>query len=245
MARMNISAISDVHVKRPHDEADQLLCRFLDHPLVQNSDVIALLGDIFDLMCGPHKEYLKDYAHIFSRLEALHLRGKKIIFSEGNHDVHLEKLFSLRWPGKEISPTQESVQLELGGKSYYFSHGDEHEIENEAYQKYKKTILSPPLRFVANYIMPYRVLKYVGERASQKSRKKGSKFFDAEKVREEFRRGVQITTKENFDFVLGGHSHVQDQFRFGRSTYLNNGYALKSGTFIFIEDHSPRFEKLV
>lgn len=245
MARMKISAISDVHVKRPGDEADQLLCRFLDHPLVRSSDVVALLGDIFDLMCGPHNAYLKDYEHIFARLETLKESGVRLIFAEGNHDVHLENLFAKRWPGKEIKPTQVPVVLDLDGKKYYFSHGDEHEVENTAYQKYKKTILSPPLRFVANYLMPYRVLKYVGERASQKSRKKGSKIFDAEKVREEFRRGVQVTTKGEFDFVLGGHSHVQDSFRFHDSNYLNNGYALKTGTFIFIEDHQPRFERLV
>jgi len=242
---MKISAISDVHVKQPGDEADQLLCRFLDHPLVRSSDVIALLGDIFDLMCGPHRQYLLDYAHIFSRLEDLKMSGKTIIFSEGNHDVHLERLFSLRWPKGDILPTQEKVLLQLDGKSYYFSHGDEHEVENHAYQKYKRTILSSPLRFVANYIMPYHVLKFVGERASKKSRKKGSKYFDAEKVRKEFRKGVETTTAGDYDFVLGGHSHVQDEFRFGRSTYLNNGYALKTGTFIYIEDHKPRFEKLV
>ena len=242
---MKISAISDVHVKYPGDEADQLLCRFLDHPLVKSSDVVALLGDIFDLMCGPHKQYLIDYEHLFARLDALEKSGVKVIFAEGNHDVHLANLFTQRWPQKEIRPTQEKVVLDLDGKSYYFSHGDEHEVENEAYQKYKKTILSPPLRFVANHIMPYRVLKYVGERASQKSRKKGTKTFDAEKVREEFRSGVQTTTKGEYDFILGGHSHVQDEFRFGSSVYLNNGYALKSGTFIFIDDHSPRFEKLL
>jgi UDP-2,3-diacylglucosamine hydrolase len=245
MAKMKISAISDVHVKRPHDEADQLLCRFLDHPLIQSSQVVALLGDIFDLMCGPHQEYLQDYDHIFSRLERLKSSGKRIIFSEGNHDVHLEKLFSLRWPKNDIVPVQDKVLMEIEGKSYYFSHGDEHEVENISYQKYKRTILSPPLRFVANHLMPYQFLKFVGERASQKSRKKGSKLFDAEKVREEFRRGVQITTKGEYDFILGGHSHVQDMFHFSGSTYLNNGYALKSGTFIFIENHIPRFEKLM
>lgn len=245
MARMKIAAISDVHVKRPFDEADKLLCRFLDHPEVKSSDVVALLGDIFDLMCGPHGAYLRDYEHIFARLEALTKSGVRVIFAEGNHDLHLEKLFSKRWPGGEIRPTQERVILDLDGKKYYFSHGDEHEVENLAYQKYKRTILSPPLRFVANFLMPYGVLKYVGERASQKSRKKGSKIFNAEKVREEFRRGVQLTTKGEFDFVLGGHSHVQDSFGFNSSTYLNNGYALKTGTFILIEDHRPRFEKLV
>ena len=54
---MKIVAISDVHVKTPHDDADHVLCNFLTNPTVTTSDYVLLLGDIFDLMCGPHKEY--------------------------------------------------------------------------------------------------------------------------------------------------------------------------------------------
>ena len=58
---MKIVAISDVHVKVPHDDADHLLCRFLTNPIVTSADYILLLGDIFDLMCGPHKAYLENF----------------------------------------------------------------------------------------------------------------------------------------------------------------------------------------
>jgi UDP-2,3-diacylglucosamine hydrolase len=243
---MKIAAISDVHVKAPHDEADTLLMKFFRHPEVQTADYVLLLGDIFDLMVGPHDHYLKLYPHFFSALKDLQEKGKRIIFFEGNHDVHLEKLFRKFCPENPVFVTQKPVTESIEGKKYYFSHGDEHEVDNISYHRYIRFIRSKPLKFVADYLMPYRVLNFFGERASKASRKKGSKYFDTEKVRSKFRQGVEITTQGNYDFVLGGHSHVQDLYSWGenKSLYVNNGYALNSKTFILIKDHNPEFVPL-
>ena len=243
MNSMKIAAISDVHVKSPGDEADKLLTSFFAHPEVQNADYILLLGDIYDLMCGPHEEYLQLYRHHFDSMDDLLKKGKKVYFFEGNHDVHLEKLFRSVWKNTDVVITQEPVIEEIDGKKYYFSHGDEHEIDNHSYHRYIRFIRSRPLKFVADYLMPFKVLNYFGERASKMSRKKGSKRFDAEGVRKRFRHGVAETTKGQFDFVLGGHSHVKDHYEIpgSKAVYLNNGYALISGTFILIDNHVPQF----
>lgn len=243
---MKIAAISDVHVKNPHDEADKLLMSFFNHPEVQSADYILLLGDIFDLMVGPHDEYLQLYPHLFEKMSELNQKGKKIYFFEGNHDVHLEKLFKKLWKKQEVYIGQDPLVETIDGKTYYFSHGDEHEYDNESYHKYIKFIRSKPLKFVADYLMPYSVIKFAGEKASQMSRKKGSKTYDPEKVKAKFRDGVIKTTNGKYDFVLGGHSHVQDHVLIPgtQTTYLNNGYALRSKTFVMIENHTPRFVPL-
>jgi UDP-2,3-diacylglucosamine hydrolase len=246
MNSMRITAISDVHVKSPHDEADRLLCHFLDHPLVQSSQYVLLMGDIFDLMCGPHEEYLKDYSHLFQKIDSLIKQHKKVLFFEGNHDVHLEKLFKKYWPKGELIPSQIGLIEKIDGKTYYFSHGDEHEIDNIPYQRYKSIIMTPPAKFLADNLMPYAVLNFIGEKASQMSRKKGAKLFDHELIRERFRSGVISKTKGQYDIVLGGHSHVKDYFQSldPMFTYVNNGFALKEKTFILIEDHHISFEPL-
>ncbi len=242
---MKVAAISDIHIKEPGDDADLLLQKFLDHPEVRSADYVMLLGDIFDLMCGPHEAYLRSFSHLFEKLKKLRDIGKKVYFFEGNHDVHLEKLFKKFWPREDVKPRQDPLVQEIDGKTYYFSHGDEHEVDNHAYQRYKTLILSPPLRFVANHVMPYSVLNFIGRRASRASRKKGSRTFDVEAVREKFRSGVLKTTAGKYDFVLGGHSHVQDLHRYDTGTvYVNNGYALKSRTFILIDGHAARFQPL-
>lgn len=243
---MKIAAISDVHVKNPHDEADKLLMSFLLHPEVQSSDYVVLLGDIFDLMCGPHEEYADSYSHLFKIIEELHQKDKKIFFFEGNHDLHLEGLFKRIWKDKVLTVSQQPIIEEIDGKKYYFSHGDEHEVDNISYHRYMKVVRSAPLKFVANHLMPYSVLKFIGERASKMSRKRGALTFDADLVKETFRQGVEQTTEGKYDFVLGGHSHVQDKYNIPESgtTYLNNGYALHTRTFILIENHNTRFVPL-
>lgn len=244
MNSMRITAISDVHVKSPHDAADKLLLQFLTHPLVKESDYVLLLGDIFDLMCGPHLQYLSDYGHLFSEIDLLIKEGKKLFYIEGNHDVHLEKLFGIYWKNGELVPTRVPVISEIEGKRYYFTHGDEFDLNNPAYHRYMNFILSPPLRFVANHVMPYSVLSFVGERASQMSRKKGRRIFDEDKVRQKFRDGVETTLRDkDFDFVIAGHSHVKDNYLLSndRTRYLNNGYALNSRSFITINNHEIRF----
>lgn len=239
---MKVSAISDVHVKAPHDEAYKLLLSFLTHPEVKSSQYVVLLGDIFDFMVGTHKKYLADYKELFDAIGDLQKAGKKIYYTEGNHDVHLQKLLRYIWPNDEVLVTQSPVIETIDGKKYYFSHGDEHEVENHAYHKYMRFIRTKPLKFVAEYIMPYGVLNYIGKKASAKSRKRGYKSFDSEKVKNTFRSGVQIITEGKYDFVLGGHSHVQDQFEMKPgSLYINNGYALGTKTFILIDHHQVKF----
>ena len=243
---MKISAISDVHVKSPHDPADQLLQKFLTHPMVMNSEKILLLGDIFDLMCGPHPQYLKKFEHLFDQMDVLARSGKEVYFFEGNHDVHLEKLFKQRWPDNKVVLSQQPIIQVVDGKKYYFSHGDEHEVDNLSYQNYKKLILSEPLRFVANHVMPYKLLNFLGERASKISRKKGAREFDVEEVRRRFRNGVTITTQGKYNYVFGGHSHVQDVYEIeSNSIYVNNGYAMGTKTFIHLNEDLLSFPSLV
>ena len=59
------------------------------------------------------------------------------------------------------------------------------------------------------------------------------------------RKGVTQTTKGEYNFVLGGHSHVKDVYTINdKSTYINNGYAIKSKTFLYINDHEISFPPL-
>lgn len=241
-----IVAISDVHIKYPGDEADILLSDFFCNPKVLSADIIILLGDIFDLMCGPHDQYLEIFQHHFKKMIEMKRLGKKIYFFEGNHDVHLKKLFDKVFKNDEIIISQMPISEVIDGKKYLFSHGDEYDHENTFYHSYISFIRSAPLKFFANNIMPYKLLCFLGQEASIISRKKGSKKFDIDVVRNKFRRGVIEKTKGEFDIILGGHSHVKDEFKIpgSNSIYLNNGYALKSRTFISIENHKHQFISL-
>lgn len=241
---MKIATISDVHIKSPGDDAEELLVKFLKHTKVETADYVALLGDIFDLMCGPHSIYLEQFKRVFDAIDELQKKGVKIIFIEGNHDVHLKKLFEKKWKNNEVLITQDAVELKDRDFHYYLSHGDDHEVDNQAYQRYKKIIFSAPLRFVANYILPYSILEFIGRRASMKSRKRGSKTFDAELVKRRFRSGVEINNPKA-NIIVGGHSHVKDEYVLNSgSVYLNNGYAPRERSFIYINGKDYEFVSL-
>ena len=90
---MKFAAISDIHVKTAGDKADVLLLAFLQNPEVQSSDVILLLGDIFDLMIGPHTQYFVRFQSYFDEIKSLLKKGKRICYIEGNHDFHIRELY--------------------------------------------------------------------------------------------------------------------------------------------------------
>ncbi len=241
---MKFVAISDVHIKHSKDDASRLLIHFLESSEAQSADKIFLLGDIFDLMCGPHKEYYDRFIDVFQAMEKIIISGKEIHYAEGNHDLHLEKLFSNHPTFKNIFVHKKPCLFETDGKIFYLSHGDEHELDNHAYHRYMGLINSAPLTFVANYMMPLAVLDWIGNRASKMSRKKGARHFDSEKVRQTFRSGVESTLTGKADVVIGGHSHVKDDYQSPQIRYLNNGYAQNSKTFILVDEGKISFVPL-
>jgi len=107
-------------------------------------------------------------------------------------------------------------------KKIHLSHGDELNFHDITYLKYKRFIKKPLLGYVADFLMPIRVLDYLGEKASRKSRKYGSTRFNEEDVRSKFRQGLQKYQGSQIDIVIGGHSHVLDLYVTEGVTYVNN-----------------------
>ncbi len=246
---MSISIISDVHISVESDDAHKTMMSFFDHRLVQDSDSVYLLGDIFDLMVGNHKGYLEKHSQFFEKLGDLLVSGKEVRYFEGNHDLHLEKLIKAYLKKNNIDDSKffvhtEFHELQRWGRKHFFDHGDNIEIGNIEYKKYKAFITHPVLRFVANYIMPYSVLHYFGERASKNSRERGYLDFDEESVRRSYRDAAKVVAAKGYDYIVCGHSHVKDDYSEGSFVYLNNGYAPASKSFILLDSSGHKFVNL-
>lgn len=76
---MKISIISDVHIKNSEKHIEKLFLDFLNHDLVQKSDLIVLLGDIFDVFIGTYKEYFDEHKDILYKINEI--AGKKKCFT--------------------------------------------------------------------------------------------------------------------------------------------------------------------
>ncbi len=245
---MSISIISDIHIKSSNDDADLILRAFCENSKVQNSDLVIFLGDVFDLLIGPHEEYFTEYPYFFNTLDSLLSEGKEVLYFEGNHDLHLKNLFNIRYSDyldQSLKLVPNNFIKEVNNKKIYFSHGDDLDLDNYSYQIYKKIINSSLLKFISNKILSYKMIKVLGNKASQTSRKRGAKVYNENKNKQSFRIGAEKKMKEGFDIVVAGHSHIKDLYETNGSIYINNGFALKEKTFVYINNKAEVFfEKL-
>jgi UDP-2,3-diacylglucosamine hydrolase len=252
---MKVSAISDVHVKRSGDPAEQLLLSYLRNPDVQSSDIIFLLGDIFDLMIGPHSQYFLRFQNYFSELRNLLKNNKKIYYVEGNHDFHLKNLYAKFFSvhsdlDSSLFSMAPYFEIQDGNKKIHLSHGDDLELNNPNYKMYKKIVTSFPVTFYANHLMPHFLIKGLGEYSSERSRQRNNVRYSLEsdltEVKENFRASAEVYRAKNpVDIIVCGHSHVKDHYVSSSGfEYVNNGYAQHSKTYISIENGNISFKSL-
>jgi UDP-2,3-diacylglucosamine hydrolase len=252
---MKFVAISDVHVKEANDDAEKLLLAFLRNEDVLQSDVIFLLGDIFDLMIGPHSQYFKKFQTIFNEIKSILKKKKMICYVEGNHDFHLRLLFKKFLEiNTDIDKTyfkmESSFNFYDSNKKIYFAHGDDVELGNPGYKFFKFVVTSKPLKYVANYLMPYFIIQSIGEYSSSISRKRNNLRYSSESdltpVFNNFRYSVEEFYKKSPNSIIVlGHSHVKDYYVSKNGfEYINNGYAQHSKTYISIIDGNVGFKQI-
>ena len=252
---MKYSIISDIHVKNAGDSSEKLLLTFLQSKEVQSSDAIILLGDIFDLMIGPHSQYYSRFHAYFNQLKILLEKKIKVYYVEGNHDFHLNLLYENFFKiNKHLSPhffkLSNGFTLTDNQKKIYFTHGDDLELNNPGQKIFKAIVTSKPLSFFANYLLPYFVITSIGESSSKISRNRNeirySKDLDVTEIKQNFRMSAEQFIKNNpYDIIVMGHSHVQDNYTSENNfQYINNGYAQNSKTYISIEDGNISFKQL-
>lgn len=251
---MRFVSISDVHIKEPGDKAELLFLKFLDHPDTLESEIIFLLGDIFDLLVGKGFKIEKRYFEIFSRLRNLLQKGKKIYQFEGNHDFHFKSLtedlcYSWGVDSSLWKYERDLKVLQFEEKKILFAHGDEIEIGNYSYKIYKFFIRSFFINFLANSIVSPRLVQSIGDRASAKSRKRNEKRYSEEEmgpfVRQSFQRAAEQSAKKySADVVICGHSHCKDHFIGPGVEYLNNGYVPLTKSFISYKDGNFKIKNL-
>jgi UDP-2,3-diacylglucosamine hydrolase len=243
---MRLVTLSDIHIRELNDIGHQCLNDFLAHPLTRGSTHVGLLGDIFDLMAGDHAAYVERFREIFEAVGDLCREGKVVYFAEGNHDMHLDSLFKRLSKGwgieaahrLQVIPSERLI--EIAGRQIVIGHGDEYNLTDLTYLKYKAFIKKPWLAFVADHVMPLAILDYVGHRASKTSRAYGHRTYNEEEVRQKFRAGVESKTPNEAQVVIGGHSHVVDEYAFQDKLYLNNGFPPKSRKFIAVDSEGAR-----
>jgi UDP-2,3-diacylglucosamine hydrolase len=170
---MKIVSISDLHILQNNDDADQLLVEFFKRIETKEADIVCFLGDIFDTMVGNKKQYIKKYTNFFEGLKECILRGQKVYYLEGNHDFHLGAVFDYFVKKNNLNSelfvySNQPLIIKDGDKKYMIGHGDDIELDNPGYDKWKSIYTSKWFKFLVDYILPFFFINYLGYRASKK-----------------------------------------------------------------------------
>lgn len=203
--------LSDIHLKSVEERNGKILLRFLRSLLAQNPANIHLflLGDIFDLWIGGHDYFVQKYQPLMDALKDLKSAGAKITYIEGNHDVHIEDFFQKQL-GADVFV--EAQYFDINGLRVRCEHGDLINLNDKAYLRYRGVIRHPLVKPLGTKL-PGRFWGYVGNKMSQKSRKKSSSY----RSRNEDQLVTMIRahvahaySQKPFDYVISGHMHVFD-----------------------------------
>ncbi len=253
---MIITSISDVHVKESSDEKFELLKKFFNHEIVRKSQYIILNGDIFDILIGGKVQYLKKYDAFFHLVKEAIENNATIVYIEGNHDFHIERL--IRKSVKKLNISREKFihvkhyfDVDVSGKIVRFTHGDDVEIENDRYQNYKRKINNKLVKFLGDYIVPFKFIEWIGHNASNKSRESNVNRYELsaegqEFIRDKFRRSSEdYFSRNEINGLVCGHSHCKDYYKLDDERYyINNGFAPASKSFIKITEDGASFVDL-
>lgn len=212
--------LSDLHLKSVEERNGQTLLRFLVSLDAQSRPpMIFLLGDIFDLWVSGHRVFIDRFRPLLEVLERLSKKGARLVYFEGNHDLHLAPYWE-KVLGADVRVGAGSFTV--GGFRIRCEHGDEINREDAAYLRLR-AFLRHPLLETAAHRLPGRFWDYLGQRASHTSRKYSSpeRSSHEERLRNLIRSHAQrVWPDDPFDVVISGHMHVKDDWTFevgGRS----------------------------
>lgn len=237
---MRILAISDSHYKfAPHSAADQANAQRLIGFLKAAKgkyELVALVGDIFDLWFDGRYTIVKQYFPVLKALADLHDSGARIIYISGNHDFWFGDFLS-RYLGCEIYT--DGVTITADGKQIRFEHGDIRTVNDLRYQLYRKVVRLSLVKNIFHLLHPDLALS-IGSLFSRSSRQRK----ENPELRKAKTRGLEnyaksLIKKGKADIVVMGHSHLPQLKQFEKGYYANCGDWLQHFSYVEIDEGIP------
>ena len=236
--------ISDLHIRNSEDLGASFFRHFVNSEETQCADAIFLLGDIFDLCIGNHRQYLKKYQFFFDSLRKLAEQGKEIYFFEGNHDFHLANVF--KKADLNVNYLKHGKEFEFSGKRVFICHGYEVDFYNKYFKRWYRIYSSWWFSFFVSYLLPFKMIEYLGDKASKNSKKRGRKTFDKKVMEKKYIDGAMaLLSEKNVDGVVSGHTHILSNHIFDDGKfYYNLGFPTKEGQFLYFDGLNFNFISL-
>ncbi len=160
--------ISDIHLTGRQDPKLKILQSFVNK-LASNSEKVALiiLGDLFDFWVADHEFLKTEYANLIDTFRDFVSKGNKLVYFEGNHDLHLKNFWQSQVGAKVFTGP---VIMECDGNTLGVEHGDQMDPEDKGYIRLRWFLRLLPVKALI-HLLPGFLVKILGEAASRKSRK--------------------------------------------------------------------------
>lgn len=216
--------LSDIHLKSLDDESSRLLLLFFRRIWANAPGDIYLLGDIFDIWVSDHSVFIKKYQTLIDELQRVKKQGFKIVYFEGNHDLHLKKYWQ---QALGFQVYFDVGYFDIDGHIFRLEHGDLINQDDRAYLRLRRTLRTPWMLALGHWL-PGRLWNFIGEKWSRTSRKESHAYLQAKKevivnmIRAHAQRSV---LEKPFDYIITGHMHIVDDFEFVLS---GNGKTIRS-----------------
>jgi len=137
-----IVAVSDVHLAEKLKDTmvekdDRVFLEFLNHvkdDLLSDGGDLVILGDLVDFWRRDFAKALMEIEDVISVLTCLK-DDVKVHYVVGNHDYYMLKLKETLSDSFPFENVAESVKLQDGGKTFFFTHGYQLEVLANPYYK--------------------------------------------------------------------------------------------------------------
>ncbi len=200
--------VSDIHLDNMQERNGQTLLRFLHSIAAENeAPDLYFLGDIFDFWLSSHSVFVKKFEPLYEPLKILKDKGSKLVYFEGNHDLHLAPFWTKKL-GFEMHTKPE--YRKIGNFTVRLEHGDQMNPKDVNYIKWRAFSRNKFVEQFAHYL-PGMFWERVGEKMSASSRKRSRSYRknNEEHIKDMIRvHAAKVHAEKPFDILISGHMHV-------------------------------------
>lgn len=206
----NIYFVSDLHLGAPaltnNREREMLFSDWLQS-IRNDASMLFIMGDYFDFWFEYRKTVPKGFVRSLGTLAELCDSGLPVHFFTGNHDI-----WAFDYLSTEVGMTVHtgSMQMELLGRKFFLSHGDDLGEKDFGYQLIKKFFHNKIAQWAFAKIHPdlsFRIAHYWSKQSRLSYVKQNHDLLNLAKE-EQYQYAKSVLQKEYFDYFVFGHRHI-------------------------------------
>jgi len=224
--------ISDIHLKLNVDSFEKnrrkKLYRLLDK-ICETGGTCFFVGDLFDFYFEYPDVIPKAYTDFYDKALNMKKNGVDLHFQTGNHDYWFQDFLDKNIMDKIYT---DDLDIIIGGKRFYITHGDGILSWDHGYRILKKIIRSKIFISMFRWVHPtiaYKIARFVSRSGQEDTNE--ANFNNNVKI--ELQNFAKKKFDNGFDYMISGHYHLGKMFN------INQGKLAVLGDWF----HRPSYAK--